>query len=352
LIWHDLARELRRSLTDVATLCSRLGIACKREGAGFKAHCPWHEEHSPSCSIRIGPDGTISIRCHGCGVGGDALSLIAIAHRLDVKRDFREVLRIAVDLAGRWDLRDDVDAPRQPTQIPTRALARAMLPERDYPPVDEVSAVWKAAGYVADDAGARTMLEGRALDVEAIDERSLARVLPSSAGLPRWARFAGQSWTEIGHRLVLPVYNAAGQMRSLRAWRVGEGDTPKRLPPSGHKASGLVLADPFAVGVLAAGARVAGMPDPIRLVVTEGEPDFLVWATRFSDADERAPIVLGIGSGSWTDALASRIPSGSRVIIRTDHDPAGDRYAEQVRASLATRCDVRRSRPAPRKEAA
>jgi DNA primase len=44
--------------------------------------------------------------------------------------------------------------------------------------------------------------------------------------------------------------------------------------------------------------------------------------------------VLGIVSGSWTDELAQRVPAGTRVLIRTDADAAGDKYARRIAETL------------------
>lgn len=78
-----------------------------------------------------------------------------------------------------------------------------------------------------------------------------------------------------------------------------------------------------------------------RIVIVEGESDFLtavlVWrhvlAAKF-----------GIWSGSWSNALASRIRDGSEVTIWTDPDSAGDRYAEEILRSLGGRCRVLRAK--------
>jgi len=133
----------------------------------------------------------------------------------------------------------------------------------------------------------------------------------------------------------------------VRAIRIeGDEDSPKRLPPAGHRAAGLVLADPLARLVLAGEAR-ASWPAKPRIIVCEGEPDFLTWASRFSDADEAAPAVLGVLSGAWTLDHAAKIPDGGHVLIDTDHDQAGDKYAAAVASSLEARCTVTRSKGAP-----
>lgn len=239
----DAARELRDELADPWTLVERLGLidgrgSFVRQAGGVIFRCPWHADQTPSCSVRVGPDGTIAVRCHGCGATGDALSLVAVASGLDVRRDFPDVLRRAAELAGRWDLIDDGRRSSARTILPPRPRP-APPPERTYPPLDEVAALLADAVPVADDAQAMAMLAGRGIDGSRLDDE--ARVLRVDAQIPRWATYRGQPWTMTGHRLVLPVVDASGSIRSVRAWRVVEGESPKRLPPAGHRASGLVL---------------------------------------------------------------------------------------------------------------
>jgi hypothetical protein len=88
-----------------------------------------------------------------------------------------------------------------------------------------------------------------------------------------------------------------------------------------------------------------------RVVITEGEPDFLTWATRGEIPRNLA--VLGVGgAGQWTEAFADRIPDDSSVIIRTDPDDTGGRLCRRdrrlvVRAVPRARERLRRPRPAP-----
>ena len=84
-----------------------------------------------------------------------------------------------------------------------------------------------------------------------------------------------------------------------------------------------------------------GGGERVGALVVEGEPDFLTWATRFSDANETAPGVIGVGSGAWSKGLADRIPDRARVIVRTHDDRAGQKYAAEVIDTLGARCDVR-----------
>lgn len=333
----DLARTLRADLDDPWMLVDRLGFidgrrSYARQAGGVIIRCPWHEDRTPSCSVRTGPDGTISIRCHGCSTTGDALSLVAVASGLDLRRDFRAVLRRAAELAGRAV--DDLDdRPSRAPSLPRRVVAPAS--ERTYPPAHELAALLAASVPVAEDGEASAMLRARGLDVERIDDAGLARVLPIGASLPSWASYGRRPWTSTGHRVVLPTVDASGVVRSVRAWRVPKAETPKRLPPAGHRASGLVLADEVALAML------RGTYAAKRVIVVEGEPDFLAAVLGWGHV---LAAKIGIWSGSWSDDLAARIPSGADVAICADHDDAGERYAADVARSLCGRCRVTRER--------
>jgi hypothetical protein len=80
-----------------------------------------------------------------------------------------------------------------------------------------------------------------------------------------------------------------------------------------------------------------------RVVFTEGGKDFLTWATREGRVScGRAYAVFGVWQGAWTAELAARIPDGERVIIRTDQNEAGDRYAAAIADTLGARFEVLR----------
>lgn len=326
-------REVRLALTDARALCSALGLVDGykpgRVARGLLIRCPVHRERTPSCSVTAGPDGTLRVRCFACDFTGDALHLIAAAHRLDVRADFPAVLGEAARLAG-VELGSERRAgsrPEAPYQPPS------------YPDAGEVEALWSAAVSIELDGDARGYLEGRGIDPGAVELYDLARVLLPSSWAPSWARCRGRSWSS-SHRLILPVVDHAGEVRSLRAWRLPSADLeaddlPKRTAPAGKALAGLVLACPIARRMLATGK----LPPwgSLEVIITEGEPDFLAWASGVSDADETPPAVLGVVAGAWGESLATRIPDGARVVILTHQDASGDRYAATIRASLAGR---------------
>ena len=76
------------------------------------------------------------------------------------------------------------------------------------------------------------------------------------------------------------------------------------------------------------------------MIVCEGEPDFLTWATRFGDYVGR-PAVVGIWQGAWRQAHADRLPDGTQLVVLTDDDPGGRKLAEGVAETAGSRIDVR-----------
>lgn len=337
----DHARELRRALTEPISVCEKLGLLAgkgtwvRQHGGGVTVRCPFHTEKSPSCSVTRGPDGTIRVRCFGCGVGADVLSLIAAVRGLSTKTNFRDVLLKAAELAGEWTIADEIRGGVARAERPAVAAPRIdELPEvRDYPPHQDIDGVWGLSRPTVGDAQVSAWLVSRGLDPELVDTDDLARALPLSAYTPRWASYHGQPWTATGHRLIVPMVDARGEVRSLRAGRVVDGDSPKRLPPGGHKATGLVMVDAFGRAMLGGTFR------PDRVIVVEGEPDFLTWATR----PRGTSAVIGIVSGSWTRELVARLPLGCDLIVRTDPDRAGDKYAADAWRLARRQCHIRRA---------
>ena len=136
----------------------------------------------------------------------------------------------------------------------------------------------------------------------------------------------------------------SAEPQALRARAVVPDPWRKALSPAGYSVGGLTFADPLARRLLATGGSAAELVAELGLVVLEGEPDFLAWATRFgSDGGlERAPAVLGVESGAWTPELAALVPDGTQIFVRTHGDQAGDRYAERINQTLGDRCRVLR----------
>jgi hypothetical protein len=270
---------------------------------------------------------------------GDAIALTK-ANRADVRR--------ACAAAGLCDP-DPLDRNPAPAPRPRIAPAPA-VPVVQPPPEDEVARLWAACVTVTNDAGVAAWLTTRGLDPKLVADADTARALPLGLDLDpyRWAsltkdpdpaKVRASAWNARGYRCLVPLYRADGALAGVRA-RYIDGDprvTRKSLAPAGTSVAGLVMADELGRRLLSGLERAAAV------WIAEGEPDFLSVA-QVVHGDERAPAVLGMFQGSWTDALAARIPDGCRVTIGAHNDKDGDKYAARIAASLDERARAGRVR--------
>lgn len=277
-------------------------------------------------------------RCFECDASGDAVSLaayVAIGRVPDAGDLAWRDVRASLAAAGLCAPFPGGPAPKVRRLPPPPPPAPPSPPRR--PPAASVLETWARSGLAASDAPVAAWLRSRALPVEALAERDLARALPTDS--PPWARFNGRPWTETGHRALVPLFSADGRLESLHARCVlpcAPGE--KAASPSGAEVRGLVMADGPALGMLRGEVR----PDGV--IVAEGVPDFLTWATHYRRDALRPVAVLGVIAGSWTETIAARVPDGVDVWIRTHADVAGHKYADRIAATLASRCPVARRR--------
>lgn len=323
---------------DVRAVAAALGL---REAGGGLTPCPacgadrrgTHDARGP-----IGADGsTWGCWARECGAKGGVLQLVAAAVAGETKPNDWSKVRAWCASRG-WCSSADDSTPAPPVLVPPRPQP-SVPPAPKRPPADELAALWRACRPVTEDRDVAAWLRSRALDPATIEDLDLARALPRYYTLPRWAGRASESWAASGHRAVLPLFDAAGRMVSLRARSVREEVKPKALTPTGYQVGGLVFACALARRMLAGEAQALELVRDVGLMITEGDPDFLTTASAFGcdGGLERAPAVVGIESGAWTEEHASRVPELTRVRLWTHDDDAGDRYASKVLESLRGR---------------
>ena len=82
----------------------------RRVGEIWMAHCPVHDDRTPSLSIRVGKDGKILVRCHaGCA----QRELIAALRERDLWQTAGRTLKMARNHRHRSPENPDLDAPRR-----------------------------------------------------------------------------------------------------------------------------------------------------------------------------------------------------------------------------------------------
>jgi len=332
-----------RGVADVAAALG-LEVRPRSKSLGPCPACQAPRRHTKTGDHRgavgLTPDG-LGWRCFQCDAGGDAVTLAAFVAlgRVPGSGDpgWREVAAFC-ETHGLCTPSTPGTSPRPRARVvaaPPPAPAPALL----RPPAAEVAALWAACVPVVDDPDVAAWITGRGLDAGQVADTDTARALPRTGPLPPWCRFTGQDWRESTHRVIVPLVDAAGRLISLHARALAPA-TPgqKAASPAGFQITGLVFADSLGRALL------EGQAAPRCVVIAEGVPDFLTWATRYGDAAEDAPAVLGVVAGSWTAALAARCPNGATVVIRTHADAAGDKYAAAIAATLTGRCALKRPR--------
>lgn len=333
----SLARELRYSLTDIPALLSALGMRWRRDGAAYKALCPAHEERTPSCSVRIAGDGTIACRCHGCGWSGDALGLVAIVHRYDRRRDFREILRVSASIAGRWDLTDAIGS-RAPVSFVASA-APVVTPNAPAVAPEAYSAIaamllelcpLERAPHVADYLERRALLDvardarlgGVPREQGAIVAELLAafpRETLARAGVVRGGRDA-IDWGQT-HPLLIPWRDPTGDVAAIQRRLVNDGRPKYRWPTD------IAPREPFGCELLGNGDGDA------EIIVTEGALDALARRKLARMRGDRV-IVLAIPSATTIRPEWSRYFNGRDVVIAFDADDAGTNAARRFAAEV------------------
>ena len=347
--WIDQVRDV-----DVPAVAEALGMRLDRNRRALRP-CPGCGAERRGSSDKRGP---VLVRhqgqswwCARCNAKGDALNLASLAlHRAPKLADLtaEQLADVRAWYAGRGWCADGDGAPwvaRAPIPIAHR-LEPEEPPAR--PEEREVADLWFACAKVTEAADVARWLVSRGLDPERVAARDLARALPEDLDGPAWARFSGTPWNLGGWRCLFPAYGPTGHMESLRARSIDphcpKGQKAAAAAAGDGSATGLVLADAGGREVLGTSAPPRWWPagEPLRLVVTEGEPDFLTWATRYGEAADDAPAVLGVWSGGWTPEIAGRIPDETRVTVLTHDDDNGDHYAARIWRDLAARCTVLR----------
>lgn len=191
------------------------------------------------------------------------------------------------------------------------------------------------------DPGVLAWVEARGLDVATFRAASAGFVVRGAVDGPEWASVGGRPWASAGYGVIIPLFDADGRLRSVRArWSQTEDDPiagyvelhqrgPKALPPVGYDTAGLVMAN------LAGAAWLAGrVPGVGPAWISEGEPDFLTLTLGLAQKGRGRERVFGIISGSWSWEIAARFGEDDDVTTATHDDLQGRRYAEEIHASL------------------
>lgn len=342
----DHPHAIRARLVDVAGVCRALGLLegykPMRSGRGLLVRCPSHGDRTPSCSVTLGPDGTIRVRCFGCDLAGDVLSLVAAARGLDVRRDFPTVLLEAAELAGvdLGDKRGGAGVSR--ATFPVQPRPEPPAPVLELAVFDRIASIMLEARPVESDDSVREYLRARLLLGEARDDgwaalpanatirRELVAKIVSAIGVDAWrlsglASLDAHDFAHTDHRLIIPWRDPAGLVQTVQR-RALDGRRNKYVFPSKRGA-----AWPYGVDVLAAHPDV-----PVLLV--EGAVDVLAVRARATPGWRPMPrpyVPIGLpGVGAKWVTPWSTLLVGRSVCIGFDRDDAGEKRARDLAGEL------------------
>lgn len=282
-------------------------------------------------------------RCFQCDASGDALHFVAFALRGSRFAELGDSAKAEVrDWCCKWLGLERSTSTFTARSIPPRSSGPAVAPPRAepeprYPPLNEVTSFWSACVRVDAVPEVRDWLESKRIDPIAVADRDLARAIPHGLRVPDWASIKHVAWGHGGYRLVAQLVDAHGVVRSIRARHVF-GGTPKSVAPVGYHSGRLLFACGLARQVLATGNVPEWWNGPaLRFEIAEGEKKWLLRATLNRVDNEFAPAYIAVESGSWKAEHAARIPKGSEILIVTDPDTQGAKYATEIVQSFAER---------------
>lgn len=177
---------------------------------------------------------------------------------------------------------------------------------RELPPVADVANFWSGCLPIETGSPEWRYLAARYRRSDFVIDPSLARALPEYA----FEAPPIVGWKRSRRTLILPLYDADGALRNVIGRSIGAAPRIKSMSLIGYSRQGLSMIRPG---------------DPKHIVVAEGEIDFLAWSL-FGEGN---PTVVGIFAGSGTD-WTRNVNRGAEVLISTDPDDAGEKYAKQI----------------------
>ncbi len=319
----------------VLTVAKLLGLetkATRGASAGSIFGCPAcsaKKRHTKTRDKR----GAIGLRgdgkgwqCHQCDQTGDGLDLVSWelsgARFAETHEKTRVIAWCKEEFGG-----DDSERPQKVFIETAQSPCETEEAEPAYLTAEAIH-LWDACHRLSSDADAVAYVKSRGVvDPSKLEAWNLCRVLPKSFA-PKWTWHspdggAPKPWAETGHRLVFPLYDAHGQIRSVLARAIVPSE---RKSTTAGPRSGLILLDGAVCDWL---RRYRPQVDNAVLHIVEGEIDFMLRCEAIQD-EPLSTGVVGITSGSWKRAHAHKMPFPIHVKLDTDHDAQGDKYAVDI----------------------
>lgn len=330
---NDLAQV--RTRTDLVGLVSDHGVELRRSGTTWKGLCPFHDERTPSFTVR--PDEGMW-HCFGCGTGGDAIAFAQETQSMG----FPEAVRFLAERAG-VTLTEEADpAAAAATELRRKvldantALHELLVAELGSPAASTARDELTSRGFTqkdALDAGCGYAPADPARTFAWLREHGVTDDTGVIAGFLRRTS-DGRVVALFRDRLTWPIKDSTGHVVGFGARRLSETDTMGKYvnsaeSPVFHKSDLLFGWDTARKAAVATG----------RVVVVEGYTD--VMAAHASGVFE---VVASCGTAfgaTHLRTLTRGLPPTVRVVYCFDGDAAGRKAARgawELSLPIANRC--------------
>ncbi|MEM1007371.1 MAG: hypothetical protein AAGJ35_00070 [Myxococcota bacterium] len=280
--------------------------------------------------------------CHHCQIKGDGLDLVALCLASD---HYRKLSPDQQQKVHTWYIEQGFIHPPTSTQAhrtPQTTALKRHLSQSDlcpnpstpnYPPQQQVQAVWEQSISVTQDPQVRKKLRQWSISPETLEHLDLARVLPRNYPIPPWMSARGRSWLE-GWRLLIPARDPQGNIRSFKARWIHEPPPPaglKSTSPKGFQIKGLLATNHHATLLL---QQQHPIQEPLHIWFLEGEKDLLCHCSQQFNTQKQA--AFAIWAGSWNTDFAQAITKNPQhnLLFALDHDNTGQRYRKHILRTL------------------
>ncbi len=301
-------KEIKKT-TDLVAVVESYGIVLKKAGRDHVGLCPFHEDRTPSLHVTQAKG---LFRCPACNAAGNVIQFVARMESLTERE-------AALKLLG---------------SVPGVSRASALLPVAQAVVAPEVAAtlLGRVAAFYAKalhkDRAGLDYLKSRRLDDPALLETfavgycdgSMRNALPQSGESVEQLKALGvfnEKGNEVFYkRIVVPIYNAAGEVVGLYGRRIGD-EEPRHLYMRGERR-----------GVFNGQSAKTNRS----LILVESIFDAMsLWVAGFRNA------VALYGKDGWTanHELLIRENQVTEIYLALDNDKAGRDASEALKQKLA-----------------
>ena len=284
----------RHNMSDVAGRHTTLKKRGARELVGL---CPFHEERSPSFEVN-NTKGTFY--CHGCGKGGDAITLLTDLEHMS----FMDAVR--------WLSGDALPVVTEEERAKRRTVAAAEVQDR----INLARSIWANACPVAD-TPAETYLITRGIDPN----------VPSTVRFVATPRWRDEETGECGRdvpALACALQSASGELVGVQCVFLDKGGSEKfeRQRPDGSRAKAKL-----SFGLVAGSALRLG---PVRdeIVICEGPEDGLTLSEQLRGR------TVWVSCGTAMMAQMQFPAEVGKIVLAGDNGHAGHEAVVQARSAF------------------